>query len=208
MFAMDAGLDPDLGASFWSRIRSMLVLLPNLQFLALVDATGNHSFIFDHPEEFPFRLSDVRIRFAWDERLATFLKIQESLKALTIPEGAAKRLLPGMRAIASEPLAKVLPGTGKNIVSYEGPIAIARDLSASKLSSVQSLFPTATPQHLHTFISRNRHLRSLTLYETPEERVEWVLALIAVADLPLTHLGVLAVPLDVRGTILLLSSHC
>ena len=198
MFAMDAGLDPDLGASFWSQIRSMLVLLPNLQILALVDATSNHSFIFDHPEEFSFRLSDLRIRFAWDERLAAFLKTQEAIKSLTIQEGSAKRLLPGMRSVGGEPLAKVVPGTGKNIISYEGPITIARDLSSSKLSNIQSIFPTATPQHLHTLISRNRHLRSLTLYETPEERVEWVLELVAAAELPLVHLGVLAIPLDVR----------
>lgn len=180
-----------LGRSFWQGIRSALVAMPSLERLCLFDGDLQNSWVLDC--EFPFRLREAKLHFAWDTHLVAFLAAQPSLHTLQC-------LDPPTQDLPAAPARPLPPASLPALDRFDGNLRIASTilLLAPPLTNLQAAVDDPARPHVLRFL-RSLHtvthtLRALSVLELPDALAADTLDILAGLCPNLVYLGLIPLP--------------
>jgi hypothetical protein len=164
--------------------------MPNLEKLIIYDPDFVNTWIFGSPD-FPFQLSELKIRFHWDSNLVRFLHSQRKLVLLNpmakipVEDDIEAIQLPNLRIIDSS-------------------IFLAQYIRTPSLTNAQfNHLPQEPERVLPILRTLPPTLRGLNLSDLPEELSSRALEIISRICPNLRHLGLLFLPItNVRVAVL------
>ncbi|RXW15417.1 hypothetical protein EST38_g10438 [Candolleomyces aberdarensis] len=181
---------PPLPRTFWVLVQGALKRMPNLEKLFIYDPGFMNTWIFDAPD-FPFQLSELKIRFPWDSNLARFLQSQPKLVFLN---PMAKVSIDGDIEAIHLPNLRIL----------DSSICLAQHIHAPSITNAQFNHLPQEPERVLPILRRlPPTLRGLNLSDLPEDLSSPALEIVSRICPNLRHLGTLFLPItNVRVTVL------